>query len=73
LPSGLGAGGRGKEKAPCRYLHFEIDWDEKDGSLIPADSGRPQRVKKPFKIELGMGPDGKNMQVVSTLATSYRA
>nr|VWO97305.1 Zn(2)-C6 fungal-type domain-containing protein [Ganoderma boninense] len=21
LPSGLGAGGRGKEKAPCRYLH----------------------------------------------------
>lgn len=30
LPSGLGAGGRGKEKAPCRYLHFEVDWDEGD-------------------------------------------
>lgn len=27
LPSGLGAGGRGKEKAPCRYLHFEVDYD----------------------------------------------
>ncbi|KAG8829528.1 hypothetical protein FRC17_006450 [Serendipita sp. 399] len=25
LPSGLGAGGRGKEKAPCRYLHYEVD------------------------------------------------
>ncbi|KAJ8592124.1 MT-A70-domain-containing protein [Rhizopogon salebrosus TDB-379] len=64
LPSGLGAGGRGKEKAPCRYLHFEIDWDEKDGPLAPADSWRSQRLKKPFKIELGMGPDGKNMQVL---------
>ncbi|OAX35321.1 MT-A70-domain-containing protein [Rhizopogon vinicolor AM-OR11-026] len=64
LPSGLGAGGRGKEKAPCRYLHFEIDWDEKDGPLAPTDAWRSQRVKKPFKIELGMGPDGKNMQVL---------
>jgi hypothetical protein len=25
LPSGLGAGGRGKEKAPCRYLHYAVD------------------------------------------------
>lgn len=25
LPSGLGAGGRGKEKAPCRYVHYEVD------------------------------------------------
>ncbi|KAG1755982.1 MT-A70-domain-containing protein [Suillus lakei] len=64
LPSGLGAGGRGKEKAPCRYLHFEIDWDEKDGPLAPIDSWRTQRSKKPFKIELGMGPDGRNMQVL---------
>ena len=28
LPSGLGAGGRGKEKAPCRYLHFAVDLPE---------------------------------------------
>lgn len=68
LPSGLGAGGRGKEKAPCRYLHFEIDWDEKDGPLAPNDGWRTQRIKKPFKIELGMGPNGRDMQVVSTVA-----
>ncbi|KAG1753775.1 MT-A70-domain-containing protein [Suillus paluster] len=64
LPSGLGAGGRGKEKAPCRYLHFEIDWDEKDGTIAPADSWRTQRAKKPFRIEIGMGPDGRDMQVL---------
>ncbi|KAG1780280.1 MT-A70-domain-containing protein [Suillus placidus] len=64
LPSGLGAGGRGKEKAPCRYLHFEIDWDEKDGPLAPMDAWRTQRLKKPFKIELGMGPNGRDMQVL---------
>ncbi|KAG1791449.1 MT-A70-domain-containing protein [Suillus plorans] len=64
LPSGLGAGGRGKEKAPCRYLHFEIDWDEKDGPLAPADAWKTQRLKRPFKIELGMGPDGRDMQVL---------
>ena len=28
LPSGLGAGGRGKEKAPCRYLHYAVDLSE---------------------------------------------
>ncbi|KAG2158934.1 MT-A70-domain-containing protein [Suillus bovinus] len=64
LPSGLGAGGRGKEKAPCRYLHFEIDWDEKDGPSAPADAWKNQKLKKPFKIELGMGPDGRDMQVL---------
>ncbi|KAF9247026.1 MT-A70-domain-containing protein [Melanogaster broomeanus] len=55
LPSGLGAGGRGKEKAPCRYLHFEVDWDERDDKV---------RVRKPFKLEIGMGPDGKDMHVL---------
>ncbi|KAF9221945.1 MT-A70-domain-containing protein [Gyrodon lividus] len=67
LPSGLGAGGRGKEKAPCRYLHFEVDWDERDGPVTSAsDSGwkEKQRVRKPFKLEIGMGPDGKDMQVL---------
>ena len=34
LPSGLGAGGRGKEKAPCRYPHYEVygaesKWEER--------------------------------------------
>ncbi|KAF8845752.1 MT-A70-domain-containing protein [Paxillus ammoniavirescens] len=67
LPSGLGAGGRGKEKAPCRYLHFEVDWDERDGPVTnTSDSGwkEKQRIRKPFKLEIGMGPDGKGMQML---------
>lgn len=67
LPSGLGAGGRGKEKAPCRYLHFEVDWDEKDGQIMNTnDVGwkEVQRMRNPFKLEIGMGPDGKDMQTV---------
>ncbi|KAG9317276.1 MT-A70-domain-containing protein [Chiua virens] len=67
LPSGLGAGGRGKEKAPCRYLHFEVDWDEKDSQAMDAsDTGRKeiQRTHNPFKLEIGMGPDGKDMQTL---------
>ncbi|KIJ70592.1 hypothetical protein HYDPIDRAFT_105327 [Hydnomerulius pinastri MD-312] len=67
LPSGLGAGGRGKEKAPCRYLHFEVDWDERDGQATgvgdPGWKDR-QRIRKPFKLEIGMGPDGKDMQML---------
>ncbi|EJD54040.1 MT-A70-domain-containing protein [Auricularia subglabra TFB-10046 SS5] len=53
LPSGLGAGGRGKEKAPCRYLHFEVDYDpQQDG---PA---RRLAVKKgEHRLALGLGPD----------------
>ncbi|KAI9574882.1 MT-A70-domain-containing protein [Boletus coccyginus] len=66
LPSGLGAGGRGKEKAPCRYLHFEVDWDEKDGQVMSSDIGwkEAQRMRNPFKLEIGMGPDGKAMQTL---------
>ena len=66
LPSGLGAGGRGKEKAPCRYLHFEVDWDEKDGQVMSSDIGwkEAQRMRNPFKLAIGMGPDGKAMQTV---------
>ena len=64
LPSGLGAGGRGKEKAPCRYLHYEVDWDEKDGD-VNSLRGTERVVRKPYKIGIGMGPDGKDMQVVS--------
>ncbi|KAF8559085.1 MT-A70-domain-containing protein [Imleria badia] len=66
LPSGLGAGGRGKEKAPCRYLHFEVDWDEKDGQAMNSDIGwkEAQRMRNPFKLDIGMGPDGKAMQTL---------
>lgn len=38
LPSGLGAGGRGKEKAPCRYLHFEVDMGTPAISETPSSS-----------------------------------
>ncbi|KAH7931301.1 MT-A70-domain-containing protein [Leucogyrophana mollusca] len=67
LPSGLGAGGRGKEKAPCRYLHFEIDWDERDAPPPGTDSGwkdKQQVIRKPFKLDIGMGPNGKDMQML---------
>lgn len=56
LPSGLGAGGRGKEKAPCRYLHYEIDWDAGDAGAEAKWEERP--VKKPHRLALGAGPKG---------------
>lgn len=55
LPSGLGAGGRGKEKAPCRYLHYEIDWDGGDGDWKKERSAR----KKSHRLAIGMGPTGQ--------------
>ncbi|KAI6151820.1 MT-A70-domain-containing protein [Pisolithus tinctorius] len=65
LPSGLGAGGRGKEKAPCRYLHFEVDWDEKDGAAASGDHTREAlKAEKPFKLEIGLGPFNKDAQVL---------
>ncbi|KAI0771925.1 MT-A70-domain-containing protein [Trametes elegans] len=57
LPSGLGAGGRGKEKAPCRYLHFEVDWDVNDGQNVAEQ--RQVAKKKPYRLPLGLGPEGK--------------
>jgi mRNA (2'-O-methyladenosine-N6-)-methyltransferase len=56
LPSGLGAGGRGKEKAPCRYLHYEIDWDAGDAGTEAKWEEIP--VKKPHRLALGFGPKG---------------
>ncbi|KAI0036008.1 MT-A70-domain-containing protein [Vararia minispora EC-137] len=57
LPSGLGAGGRGKEKAPCRYLHYEVDFDPGDaGNEVKRDE-RP--VKKPYRLPIGLGPTGQ--------------
>ncbi|CCM03411.1 uncharacterized protein FIBRA_05542 [Fibroporia radiculosa] len=62
LPSGLGAGGRGKEKAPCRYLHFELDWDINDGTG-PTDQ-RLEPKRKPFKLGVGLGPTGKDTPIL---------
>ncbi|KAF8631214.1 hypothetical protein AX15_002545 [Amanita polypyramis BW_CC] len=66
LPSGLGAGGRGKEKTPCRYLHYEVDWDEGDGERSQRMNGKRREVirKKPHRIELGLGPSGPSMCVL---------
>ncbi|KAK0206172.1 MT-A70-domain-containing protein [Desarmillaria ectypa] len=57
LPSGLGAGGRGKEKAPCRYLHYEVDWDATDGD----GSDRREKVvaRNMHKLGIGLGPTRK--------------
>ncbi|KZO93729.1 MT-A70-domain-containing protein [Calocera viscosa TUFC12733] len=47
LPSGLGAGGRGKEKAPCRYLHFEVDYD---GDDLPGAQSQADKERKPPRL-----------------------
>ena len=62
LPNGLGAGGRGKEKAPCRYLHFEVDWDETDSEVHPKEVVKPRR----YKLDIGLGPGGKDATLVSS-------
>ncbi|KZW03694.1 MT-A70-domain-containing protein [Exidia glandulosa HHB12029] len=54
LPSGLGAGGRGKEKAPCRYLHFEVDYDP----LVDGPAPRRPAKPSPHRLALGLGPAG---------------
>ena len=63
LPNGLGAGGRGKEKAPCRYLHFEVDWDGGDGEFILK---KPIAKTKVHKLGIGLGPGGREGELVST-------
>jgi mRNA (2'-O-methyladenosine-N6-)-methyltransferase len=73
LPSGLGAGGRGKEKAPCRYLHFEVDWDEADAARAQSAAATnsaykkmntKKEVHKPVKLRIGQGPSGKISELV---------
>jgi hypothetical protein len=67
LPSGLGAGGRGKEKAPCRYLHFEVDWDEGDGMKEggwATKRAKEKRLVQKHSYGLGLGPDGFNRKTV---------
>ena len=69
LPSGLGAGGRGKEKAPCRYLHFEVDWD---GPPVPApgeivhrgQSNQGALLKKTHRLGIGLGAMGKQGKIL---------
>lgn len=68
VPSGLGAGGRGKEKAPCRYLHFEVDLDP--GEIHPEeDIRRRPPVKRPYRLDIGAGPYGKDTPQVRDLLT----
>ncbi|KAF8665713.1 hypothetical protein AX16_000163 [Volvariella volvacea WC 439] len=55
LPSGLGAGGRGKEKAPCRYLHYEIDWDGTEVEMAQWKASTTRRKEK-HKLAIGLGP-----------------
>ena len=71
LPSGLGAGGRGKEKAPCRYLHYEIDWDASDAGAEAKWEERP--VKKPHRLALGLGPKRTFEPPVSLGSSFYDA
>jgi len=66
LPSGLGAGGRGKEKAPCRYLHYEIDWDGNDGEW---NSKREKKQNKAMhRLSIGLGPTGQITKPVGLLS-----
>ena len=67
LPSGLGAGGRGKEKAPCRYLHFEVDWD---GTEAPPNYDGQADKKRPYKLGIGLGPAGRETQIVCSVRHS---
>lgn len=78
LPSGLGAGGKGKEKAPCRYLHFEVDYD---GTMEDAERERKrlrtrreaERARNGFSVvgtdrhclTIGCGPYGRISEPVS--------
>ncbi|THV05496.1 MT-A70-domain-containing protein [Dendrothele bispora CBS 962.96] len=64
LPSGLGAGGRGKEKAPCRYLHYEVDWDGSDGDASRLASTKSEDAVKKHRLNVGMGPTGKTPRVL---------
>ncbi|KAJ3733415.1 MT-A70-domain-containing protein [Lentinula guzmanii] len=59
LPSGLGAGGRGKEKAPCRYLHYELDWDGGDGVQDNVQQVSNKSNKPQHQLGIGLGPTGQ--------------
>ena len=67
LPSGLGAGGRGKEKAPCRYLHYEIDWDGGDGDWKKDQIQR----NTSHKLSIGLAPTGQITKPVGISHSFY--
>jgi len=47
-------------------LHYEVDWDEKDLDTDGDWNKETENpIKKPHRIGIGMGPDGKDMQTVS--------
>jgi mRNA (2'-O-methyladenosine-N6-)-methyltransferase len=50
-------------------LHYEVDWDERDGNVNGEKGKEKGMIKKPYRIGIGMGPDGKDMQVASDLMT----
>ncbi|KAJ7490212.1 hypothetical protein B0H11DRAFT_2400783 [Mycena galericulata] len=66
LPSGLDTDRRGKDKPPCRYLHYEAHWDGGDGDWAHSGNlrGRNAPKRRRHKLSAGMGPAGKEMKVV---------
>ncbi|KAG8989226.1 hypothetical protein FRB90_002345 [Tulasnella sp. 427] len=70
LPSGLGAGGRGKEKAPCRYLHFEVDYDAGGGAdasgIMPGrrngNAAAVHQYDDGEGLQIGTGPTGRGLK-----------
>ncbi|KAG8995267.1 hypothetical protein FRB90_000217 [Tulasnella sp. 427] len=70
LPSGLGAGGRGKEKAPCRYLHFEVDYDAGGGAdasgIMPGRRNGNAAAAHLYDdgegLQIGTGPTGRGLK-----------
>lgn len=76
LPSGLGAGGRGKDKAPCRYLHFEVDYDgpEEDEATEGRErseialSHPKRKIPLEARLSIGLGPDGELAKPVGHLS-----
>lgn len=71
LPSGLGAGGRGKDKAPCRYLHYEVDWTEADSENRKFEKKEVAR-KRLHRLGIGLGPNGKDTSIVRRTKTSEK-
>ena len=63
------AGGRGKEKAPCRYLHYEIDFDPGDAGAEVKKDDKPK--KKPYRLPIGLGPTGKIGEMVCLSFVSH--
>lgn len=76
LPSGLGAGGRGKDKAPCRYLHFEVDYDGPEDESMEGEGKRTSgprpglkgKIPQEARLPIGLGPSGQLSEPVGVPA-----